>query len=54
MSWSAENNFTTFFFEAFDEDWKGDPGSPMGAEKHWGIFTIDRKPKQVMKELYPE
>jgi exo-beta-1,3-glucanase (GH17 family) len=54
MSWSAENNMTTFFFEAFDEDWKGDPDSPMGAEKHWGIFTIDRKPKQVMKQLYPE
>ncbi len=54
MSWSAENNVTTFFFEAFDEDWKGDPNSPMGAEKHWGVFTIDRKPKQVMQQLYPE
>lgn len=54
MSWSAENNFTTFFFEAFDEDWKGDPNSPMGAEKHWGIYTIDRKPKQVMKQADSE
>ena len=50
MSWADENNVTTFFFEAFDEDWKGDPNDPMGAEKHWGIFTIDRKPKQVMKK----
>ena len=44
-----KNNITTFFFEAFDEDWKGDPNNPMGAEKHWGLFNIDRTPKQVMK-----
>ncbi len=25
MSWAAKNNVTTFFFEAFDEPWKGDP-----------------------------
>ncbi len=54
MSWSAEMNITTFFFEAFDEDWKGNPDNPMGAEKHWGLFTVDRKPKKVMKELYPD
>jgi len=52
MTWSKEMNITTFFFEAFDESWKGDPGNPLGAEKHWGIFTEDRKPKKVMKELY--
>jgi exo-beta-1,3-glucanase (GH17 family) len=52
MAWAKENNVTTFFFEAFDESWKGDPSNPLGAEKHWGIFTIDRKPKAVMKELY--
>jgi exo-beta-1,3-glucanase (GH17 family) len=54
MSWSADMNITTFFFEAFDEDWKGDPNNPLGAEKHWGIFTIDRKPKLVMQELYAD
>lgn len=40
---------TTFLFAAFDEDWKGDPTDPHGAEKHWGLFTIDRKPKLVMQ-----
>ena len=40
-------NITTFFFEAFDEDWKGDDKEPLGAEKHWGLFTQDRKPKLV-------
>lgn len=50
MKWSAEMNITTFFFEAFDEDWKGNPNDPMGAEKHWGLYTVDRKPKLVMKK----
>jgi exo-beta-1,3-glucanase (GH17 family) len=50
MAWSAEMNITTFFFEAFDEDWKGETANPLGAEKHWGLFTVDRKPKKVMQE----
>lgn len=52
--WSEEMNITTFFFEAFDEDWKGETANPLGAEKHWGIFTVDRKPKKVMQDLFPE
>jgi exo-beta-1,3-glucanase (GH17 family) len=52
-AWAAKVNITTFFFEAFDEDWKGD-SNPLGAEKHWGIFTVDRKPKLVMQEKYPD
>ena len=36
-----------FFFEAFDEPWKGDPNAPLGAEKHWGLFNVDRTPKQL-------
>jgi exo-beta-1,3-glucanase (GH17 family) len=55
-AWTARENITAFFFEAFDEDWKGnnnDP-NPNGAEKHWGIFTIDRKPKLVIAAEYPD
>lgn len=47
--WAAATNTTVFFFEAFDEPWKGDPDNPKGAEKHWGLFFVDRSPKQVMK-----
>ena len=36
--WAGPKNVTVFFFEAFDEPWKGDPDSPLGAEKHWGLF----------------
>ncbi len=52
-AWAAQTNTTTFWFEAFDEDWKGNPDDPLGAEKHWGLFTVDRKPKRVVRELYP-
>ncbi len=48
-SWAEDANVTLFFFEAFDEPWKGDPGNPLGAEKHWGLFNVDRTPKQVMR-----
>ena len=52
MKWSAEMNITTFFFEAFDEDWKGETANPLGAEKHWGLFTVDRTPKKVMEKCF--
>lgn len=50
MQWSRDNQILTFLFEAFDEPWKGsnDPSEP---EKHWGIFTVERKPKPVIKDL---
>ncbi len=48
-NWATETNTTVFFFEAFDEPWKGNPDNPMGAEKHWGLWFVDRSPKQVMK-----
>jgi len=54
MAWSKENSITTFIFEAFDEDWKGNSDNMMGAEKHWGLYTVDREPKKVMKQLYIE
>ncbi len=42
--WSEENQVLVFFFEAFDEPWKGtdDPDEP---EKHWGIYDVSRKLK---------
>jgi len=48
MSWSKDNQILVFFFEAFDEPWKGskDPDEP---EKHWGIYYENRTPKKVKK-----
>ena len=51
QQWAKNSNVTVFFFEAFDEPWKGDPDSPLGAEKHWGLFNVDRTPKQVVQEF---
>ena len=51
LKWTTQERILTFVFEAFDEPWKGsdDPQEP---EKHWGLFKVDRKPKQVMQEAY--
>lgn len=49
--WSRKNKILTFVFEAFDEEWKGSE-EIHEPEKHWGLFTIDRKPKLVMRTLY--
>ena len=51
LAWCKEANILTFVFEAFDESWKGSE-DPLEPEKHWGIFTVDRKPKLVMQELF--
>jgi exo-beta-1,3-glucanase (GH17 family) len=53
-AWATRNNITAFIFEAFDEDWKGETSDALGAEKHWGLFTVDRKAKLAMHELYPD
>jgi exo-beta-1,3-glucanase (GH17 family) len=49
-TWAEQTNTTVFFFEAFDEPWKGNPDAPLGAEKHWGIFNADRTPKLIVAE----
>ena len=53
VNWTTKENILTFVFEAFDEPWKGSP-EPLEPEKHWGLFKVDRTPKEVMKSLYPD
>lgn len=47
--WSKDNNITVFFFEAFDEPWKGNDNAPNAAEKNWGVYFEDRTPKLVLQ-----
>jgi exo-beta-1,3-glucanase (GH17 family) len=47
VQWTDEAGILCFVFEAFDEPWKGSP-DPMEPEKHWGLYTVDRLPKQAM------
>ncbi len=53
LEWTRAEGLLCFVFEAFDEPWKGSP-DPLEPEKHWGLFTVDRRPKLVMQPLYPE
>lgn len=48
MEWAEKENILAFFFEAFDESWKGSP-EPLEPEKHWGLFKIDRTPKLAVR-----
>lgn len=48
MQWSDKNKILTFFFEAFDESWKGS-AQPLDPEKHWGVYYKNRKPKKVFQ-----
>ena len=48
VEWSEKEGIMTYVFEAFDEPWKGSKEA-MEPEKHWGLFTVDRKPKKVFQ-----
>jgi exo-beta-1,3-glucanase (GH17 family) len=48
-AWAKASGVTLFYFEAFDELWKG-----TGTEGHWGLFSEGRKAKLAMQALYPE
>jgi len=51
-AWVEQNRVISLYFEAFDEQWKGgfDGANPMDkAEKHWGMYYSDRKPKKVLR-----
>lgn len=47
MDWTISHNILTFYFEAFDEKWKGSP-ELWEPEKHWGLYRADRTPKLAL------
>lgn len=51
--WARDHGILTFVFEAFDEPWKGSP-DPLEPEKHWGLFTVDRRPKPAVQDLFAD
>jgi len=51
--WLVDNHIVSYYFEAFDEKWKGGEDKPDGiAEKNWGVFRSDRTPKMAVEEQY--
>lgn len=51
--WTRKRKIPTFFFAAFDQNWKG-PSDPLDVEKHWGLFRADRTPKAALFNSKPE
>lgn len=47
--WAHEAGQHYFYFEAFDEPWKGSD-DPREVEKHWGLWDVERQPKPAMRE----
>ncbi len=47
-AWAEEKRLPVFFFEAFDENWKGGDHRAE-VEKHWGLFRADRSAKMVFE-----
>ncbi len=45
--WTNEAKMSCFYFEGFDEPWKGGDNSG-NSEKHFGLFTVDGKAKYVL------
>lgn len=47
VAWATAEQIPNFFFEAFDENWKGGEHADE-VEKHWGLFNTDRTPKKAL------
>ena len=45
--WTSNNNISMFYFEAFNEPWKG---GESGSESHFGLFTVEGRAKYVLWE----
>ncbi len=45
--WTNEAKMSCFYFEGFDEPWKGGPNAG-NSEKHFGLMTVDGKAKYVL------
>ena len=45
--WTNEAGMSCFYFEGFDEPWKGGDNSG-NSEKHFGLFTVEGKAKYVL------
>jgi exo-beta-1,3-glucanase (GH17 family) len=47
-AWTTQERIPSFYFEAFDEPWKGGE-HPDDVEKHWGLYRADRTPKAALQ-----
>jgi exo-beta-1,3-glucanase (GH17 family) len=47
-AWAEAAGQPYFWFEAFDEPWKGS-ADPREVEKHWGLYDVHRQPKPALR-----
>ena len=47
MNWAEKEQVLVYYFEAFDENWKGS-NDPLEPEKHCGLYRADRTPKLAL------
>lgn len=48
QEWTEQEGIICFYFEAFDENWKGSPDA-LEPEKHWGLYRSNREAKKVLQ-----
>ncbi len=48
--WTNKEGISCFYFEAFNEPWKG-AGNPKDAENHFGLFTTNGEAKYALWDL---
>jgi exo-beta-1,3-glucanase (GH17 family) len=48
QTWSDEFGASMFYFQGFDEPWKGDMHNPGDSEKHFGLIDIEGNAKYVV------
>lgn len=48
--WTNAKGISCFYFEAFDEPWKGGE-NPGDSEKHFGLFTVEGEAKYVLWDM---
>ena len=51
--WTAAENISCFYFEAFDEPWKDDK-NPLGSENHFGLINIKGQAKYPLWNMVDE
>lgn len=53
QQWCYARRVPVILFEAFDENWKGGgaASADSAAEKHWGVFDSQRRPKPAVEVL---
>jgi hypothetical protein len=48
--WTNKNKISCFYFEGFDEPWKGSD-DPEDSEKHFGLFTAEGQAKYALWDM---